>query len=166
MIRLSIPGHRKVEDNHEHYTAFQIEVWVSGKTHRIEKRYSEFEELHKQLKKIIPTPEFPPKKVLKWNSRVIENRRQGLQVYLQGVLQGEIVPKGPLFKFLGVSFSSSGSFESLTEFHHNQTVTHQAMIGFPKDAFLQDSYRSSLPDIVADGVNLGLYSPYDESMLR
>lgn len=37
---------------------------------------------------MIKTPEFPPKKVLKWNNKVLEQRRHGLETYLQ---VGEIV---------------------------------------------------------------------------
>jgi hypothetical protein len=31
-------------------------------------------------------PEFPPKKVMKWNSKVLEQRRLGLQSYVQVTL--------------------------------------------------------------------------------
>lgn len=37
----------------------------------------------KQLKKVIKTPEFPPKKVLKWNTKILEQRRLGLHTYFQ-----------------------------------------------------------------------------------
>ncbi|WAR11112.1 SNX24-like protein [Mya arenaria] len=60
-------------------------------------RYSEFEELHKQLKKVVDTPEFPPKKVLKFSHKVVEQRRVALELYLQGILESilpDIVVQG------------------------------------------------------------------------
>ena len=45
--------------------------------------YLNFLLLLQQLKTIIETPEFPPKKVMKWNLKVLEQRRQGLEYYLQ-----------------------------------------------------------------------------------
>ncbi len=36
-----------------------------------------------QVKNRMQTPEFPPKKVMKWNHKVLEQRRAALEVYLQ-----------------------------------------------------------------------------------
>ncbi|XP_045216727.1 sorting nexin-24-like isoform X2 [Mercenaria mercenaria] len=83
MIRVSIPSYQKVEGNGDSYTAYRVDVFQSGSYHTLHKRYSEFEELHKQLKKIIVTPEFPPKKVLKFNQKIVEQRRVALEAYLQ-----------------------------------------------------------------------------------
>jgi sorting nexin-22/24 len=55
-----------------------------------------------QIKKLMKTPEFPPKKVLKWNSKVLEQRRLGLEAYLQGVVFHEAVPKA-VFEFLEIA---------------------------------------------------------------
>ncbi|XP_061432249.1 sorting nexin-24 isoform X2 [Lethenteron reissneri] len=65
------------------YTVFKVEVTMNGRKHFLEKRYSEFHALHKQLKKVIKTPEFPPKHVRNWVPKVLEQRRQGLEYYLQ-----------------------------------------------------------------------------------
>ncbi|XP_063036888.1 sorting nexin-24 isoform X3 [Melospiza melodia melodia] len=65
------------------YTVFKIEVLVSGRKHFVEKRYSEFHALHKKLKKFIRTPEIPSKHVRNWVPKVLEQRRQGLELYLQ-----------------------------------------------------------------------------------
>ncbi|NWT24164.1 SNX24 protein, partial [Cardinalis cardinalis] len=65
------------------FQVFKIEVLVSGRKHFVEKRYSEFHALHKKLKKFIRTPEIPSKHVRNWVPKVLEQRRQGLELYLQ-----------------------------------------------------------------------------------
>uniref|UniRef100_H3A359 PX domain-containing protein n=1 Tax=Latimeria chalumnae TaxID=7897 RepID=H3A359_LATCH len=62
---------------------FKIEVLMSGRKHFVEKRYSEFHAFHKKLKKSIKTPEMPSKHVRNWVPKVLEQRRQGLEAYLQ-----------------------------------------------------------------------------------
>ncbi|KAL7988833.1 hypothetical protein Chor_007752, partial [Crotalus horridus] len=62
---------------------FKIEVLMNGRKHFVEKRYSEFHALHKKLKKFIRTPEIPSKHVRNWVPKVLEQRRQGLESYLQ-----------------------------------------------------------------------------------
>ncbi|KAK3602352.1 hypothetical protein CHS0354_013346 [Potamilus streckersoni] len=165
MIRVSVPSYRKVEEGNDSYTVFKIDVFHSGRFHSIERRYSEFEDLHKQLKKMITAAEFPPKKVLKWSPKVLEQRRQGLQLYLQKTLEGDMIPTS-FFKFLEVSISKSGSFESLDQVDAHPTIGHQPMVGFSKDAFLQENYRSILPDIIVEGVHQGIYSHIEEPIYR
>ncbi|XP_030367319.1 sorting nexin-24 isoform X2 [Strigops habroptila] len=65
------------------FPVFKIEVLMSGRKHFVEKRYSEFHALHKKLKKFIRTPEIPSKHVRNWVPKVLEQRRQGLELYLQ-----------------------------------------------------------------------------------
>nr|XP_042710570.1 sorting nexin-24 isoform X8 [Chrysemys picta bellii] len=87
---------------------FKIEVLMSGRKHFVEKRYSEFHALHKklhkgtdkscflccQLKRFIRTPEIPSKHVRNWVPKVLEQRRQGLEMYLQTIiLENEDLPK-------------------------------------------------------------------------
>ncbi|XP_048449558.1 sorting nexin-24 [Rhincodon typus] len=62
---------------------FKIEVLMSGRKHIVEKRYSEFHALHKKLKNSIKTPEMPSKHVRNWVPKVLEQRRHGLEAYLQ-----------------------------------------------------------------------------------
>ncbi|XP_044914135.1 sorting nexin-24 isoform X3 [Felis catus] len=66
-----------------HHQVFKIEVLMNGRKHFVEKRYSEFHALHKKLKKCIKTPEIPSKHVRNWVPKVLEQRRQGLETYLQ-----------------------------------------------------------------------------------
>ncbi|KAF4804553.1 Sorting nexin-22 [Turdus rufiventris] len=68
------------------HTVFQVEVLCNGRRHTVTKRYSEFQALHKRIKKICKVPDFPPRHVPNWMPKVLEQRRQGLEVYLQGVL--------------------------------------------------------------------------------
>ncbi|OXB62424.1 hypothetical protein ASZ78_014025 [Callipepla squamata] len=68
---------------HATLEVFKIEVLMSGRKHFVEKRYSEFHALHKKLKKCIRTPEIPSKHVRNWVPKVLEQRRQGLELYLQ-----------------------------------------------------------------------------------
>ncbi|NWR94214.1 SNX24 protein, partial [Furnarius figulus] len=65
------------------FQVFKIEVLMNGRKHFVEKRYSEFHALHKKLKKFIRTPEIPSKHVRNWVPKVLEQRRQGLELYLQ-----------------------------------------------------------------------------------
>ncbi|GCB69113.1 hypothetical protein scyTo_0008334 [Scyliorhinus torazame] len=84
MIEVAIPSFRYEESDLERgYTVFKIEVLMSGRKHFVEKRYSEFHALHKKLKKSIKTPEMPSKHVRNWVPKVLEQRRHGLEAYLQ-----------------------------------------------------------------------------------
>ncbi|XP_053844173.1 sorting nexin-22 isoform X2 [Vidua macroura] len=65
---------------------FWVEVLCNGRRHTVTKRYSEFQALHKQIKKTCKVPDFPTRHVPNWMPKVLEQRRQALEVYLQGVL--------------------------------------------------------------------------------
>ncbi|XP_078070722.1 sorting nexin-24-like isoform X2 [Mustelus asterias] len=95
MIEVAIPSFRYEESDLERgYTVFKIEVLMSGRKHVVEKRYSEFHALHKKLKKSIKTPEMPSKHVRNWVPKVLEQRRHGLEAYLQAILiENEDLPK-------------------------------------------------------------------------
>ncbi|XP_013394743.1 sorting nexin-24 [Lingula anatina] len=164
MIHITIPSFQKVEDENGSYTVFCIEISVAGKFHELEKRYTEFEVLHKKLKKQkIQVPEFPPKKVLKFNHKILEHRRQGLETYLQGVLANEKIPKS-VISFLQVKLPDNnyGSFESLENLDEELKLNHQPVIAFTSDPFLQDPPTGTLPDIINQGVNMGLYGSMED----
>ncbi|XP_033750325.1 sorting nexin-24-like [Pecten maximus] len=156
MIRVTVPSFRKVGDHNDSYTVFNVEVCAAGRLTNVEKRYSEFEDFHKQLKKIIRTPEFPPKKVMKWNPKVLEQRRIGLQLYLQGVVQNDYISK-IVQRFLCITLANTTNMESLTHDDQEVSLSHQPMIGFQPDAFLLNNNKSSLRDIITEGVHRGLY---------
>ncbi|XP_048737075.2 sorting nexin-24-like [Ostrea edulis] len=168
MIRVSIPSyHKVVEENSDSYTVFTIEVCIiaTGKTTSIQKRYSEFEMLHKQLKKQMKTPEFPPKKVLKFSNKVLEHRRLALQTYIQGVVLLDKIPKA-LFHFLDVEQYIYGSQESLDQIDSSNKTTHQPVIAFAPEAYLQDSNRNGSWDIVNAGVLAALYNHGEDLVVR
>uniref|UniRef100_A0A8C8S4B0 Sorting nexin 22 n=1 Tax=Pelusios castaneus TaxID=367368 RepID=A0A8C8S4B0_9SAUR len=77
---------RARQEGDSHSGVFTVEVLCNGRKHIIEKRYSEFYALHKRIRKTCKVPDFPPKRVPNWMSKVQEQRRQGLEGYMQGVL--------------------------------------------------------------------------------
>ncbi|CAG5128200.1 unnamed protein product [Candidula unifasciata] len=155
VLRVSIPSFRKVKEGEDSYTVFLVDVWISGRHYTIEKRYSEFEELHKQLKKVMKTPEFPPKKVLKWNTKILEQRRLGLHAYFQGIVDQDPPPHSLLL------FLETDVLDHNMDFQDEelQNSSHQPVIILDAKVFLQDRQRASLPDIVVEGVIQALYSP-------
>nr|XP_034816298.2 sorting nexin-24 isoform X2 [Pan paniscus] len=119
-MEVYIPSFRYEESDLERgYTVFKIEVLMNGRKHFVEKRYSEFHALHKKLKKCIKTPEIPSKHVRNWVPKVLEQRRQGLETYLQGVLDN-IALSGVRELF--------SSFDTMWKEHFLQTYNLRPMI--------------------------------------
>ncbi|XP_019623747.1 PREDICTED: sorting nexin-24-like [Branchiostoma belcheri] len=113
MIDVSIPQFKQIESGDEKaYTVFVIEVCAAGRRHTLEKRYSELHTLHRELKKTYLTPEFPPKRVRNWNPKVLEQRRRGLETYLQGLIHQDILPK-ILLDFLEINMATQLGYESV-----------------------------------------------------
>ncbi|XP_030786653.1 sorting nexin-22 isoform X2 [Rhinopithecus roxellana] len=105
------------------HMVFQVEVLCSGRRHTVPRRYSEFHALHKrvrrrrpptgpgpasvrplprpcEIKKLYKVPDFPSKRLPNWRTRGLEQRRQGLEAYIQGILYlNQEVPK-ELLEFL------------------------------------------------------------------
>ncbi|XP_011751415.1 sorting nexin-22 isoform X5 [Macaca nemestrina] len=82
------------------HMVFQVEVLCSGRRHTVPRRYSEFHALHKRIKKLYKVPDFPSKRLPNWRTRGLEQRRQGLEAYIQGILYlNQEVPK-ELLEFL------------------------------------------------------------------
>ncbi|XP_041499312.1 sorting nexin-24 isoform X1 [Microtus oregoni] len=141
---------------------FKIEVLMNGRKHFVEKRYSEFHALHKKLKKCIKTPEIPSKHVRNWVPKVLEQRRQGLETYLQAViLENEELPK--LFlDFLNVRHlpslpkaESCGSFDE-TESEESSKLSHQPVLLFLGDPYVLPA-ASDFPNVVIEGVLHGIF---------
>ncbi|KAM4637993.1 sorting nexin-24 isoform 3-T3 [Amazona ochrocephala] len=142
-MEVYIPSFRYEESELERgYTVFKIEVLMSGRKHFVEKRYSEFHALHKKLKKFIRTPEMPSKHVRNWVPKVLEQRRQGLELYLQTViLENEELPK-IFLDFLNVRHvpslpkaESCGSFDE-TESEESSKLSHQPVLLFLRDPYV------------------------------
>nr|XP_055134161.1 sorting nexin-22 isoform X1 [Symphalangus syndactylus] len=82
------------------HMVFRVEVLCSGRRHTVPRRYSEFHALHKRIKKLYKVPDFPSKRLPNWRTRGLEQRRQGLEAYIQGILYlNQEVPK-ELLEFL------------------------------------------------------------------
>ncbi|KAJ7423178.1 sorting nexin 24 [Willisornis vidua] len=100
---------------------FKIEVLMNGRKHFVEKRYSEFHALHKKLKKFIRTPEIPSKHVRNWVPKVLEQRRQGLELYLQNLESNPIL-------LSCLSFQQGGVRKTVDGVMNNGVLALQAVI--------------------------------------
>ncbi|XP_029797014.1 sorting nexin-24 [Suricata suricatta] len=165
----SLPGRERLRGGlllvSKFHEVFKIEVLMNGRKHFVEKRYSEFHALHKKLKKCIKTPEIPSKHVRNWVPKVLEQRRQGLETYLQAViLENEELPK--LFlDFLNVRHlpslpkaESCGSFDE-TESEESSKLSHQPVLLFLRDPFVLPA-ASDFPNVVIEGVLHGVFYPH------
>ncbi|XP_032926485.1 sorting nexin-22 isoform X2 [Catharus ustulatus] len=158
MIAVSIvaepPAARSPDRAH---TLFQVEVLCNGRRHTVTKRYSEFQALHKRIKKICKVPDFPPRHVPNWMPKVLEQRRQGLEVYLQGVLcHNKELPQDVL-DFLKVRQCQQNPKASSppTRFLPSQ----RPIVSFCSDPYVRPHGTDLLPNTVLRGVLQGLYLP-------
>ncbi|KOC67345.1 Sorting nexin-24 [Habropoda laboriosa] len=169
MYQVFISGYRLVEVSHgKPYYVYCIEVLETetGTRYFIERRYSEFSALHRTLKKgnadVVP---FPPKKVRNCQPKVLEQRRAALEVYIQKMLRLSTT-KQQVLNFLGieeptpgVSYKSTYKNTEEPQHIHSSTLGHQPVLTFQCDPHVQSSAMSnSLPDIVINGVLLGIYT--------
>uniref|UniRef100_T1L070 PX domain-containing protein n=1 Tax=Tetranychus urticae TaxID=32264 RepID=T1L070_TETUR len=154
MVKLIIPCYenRRV-DNGQTYTVYMIDVYHNGSWRRIEKRYRDFYQFHKELKKICVTPNFPPKKMRNMNNNVIQERRKQLERYLQELLTNELAQPA-IFQFLCLN---QEEVKSHNEWNH---LRPQSMIVFKNDLITcpLDGTKSKLPDIVLQGALEAFYS--------
>ncbi|XP_056428612.1 sorting nexin-22 isoform X3 [Hyla sarda] len=147
------------------HQVFKLDVLCNGRRHTLDRRYSEFHTLHKLLKKTCKVPDFPPKRVPNWMSKVQEQRRQGLEAYIQGVLWfNQEVPK-ELLDFLKVKHFPQGKkncsldrlLADITPGETSSQLAHKAVVGFYKDLYIFPPDTAILEDIVLQGVIQGLY---------
>uniref|UniRef100_A0A8C2M7B7 Sorting nexin 22 n=1 Tax=Cricetulus griseus TaxID=10029 RepID=A0A8C2M7B7_CRIGR len=146
------------------HMVFQVEVLYSGRRHTVPRRYSEFHALHKRIKKRYKVPDFPSKRLPNWRTRGLEQRRQGLETYIQGILYlNQEVPK-ELLEFLRLRHfptdSKASSWSTLREFLPSETSSqlhHRPVIGFCMDPYVYTPSPEPLPEVVVDGVLQGLY---------
>ncbi|OMJ72509.1 hypothetical protein SteCoe_29028 [Stentor coeruleus] len=105
-MEIRIPSYREIEHGKKSFIAYQIVVSFREWRNIVEKRYSEFVELHEVMKliqKIIkkPIPNLPPHKALKsllskLSEEDLEERRRDLENYLRAL---EISPCAKHSKF-------------------------------------------------------------------
>ncbi|NXK37362.1 SNX22 protein, partial [Piprites chloris] len=137
------------------HTVFQVEVLCSGRRHTVTKRYSEFQALHKRIKKTCKVPDFPPRHVPHWMPRVLEQRRQGLELYLRGVLYHNKELPQDVLDFLKVRQCQQDPKASSPSLLPSQ----RPVIGFCSDPYVGPCDTDLLPNTVLTGVLQGLYLP-------
>lgn len=164
-VSVSIPSFRSENTAVEKgYTVFRIDVLMNGRQHSVEKRYSEFHALHKMLKKSIKPPEIPSKHVRNWVPKVLEQRRLGLELYLQTIImENETLPK-IFLDFLNIRHfpsvpktESCGSFD--TESLESSKLSHQPVLLFLRDPYLLPAAHDSFSNVVIEGVVHGVFFP-------
>ncbi|XP_074863009.1 sorting nexin-22 isoform X2 [Carettochelys insculpta] len=120
------------------------------------------------IRKTCKVPDFPPKRVPNWMSKVQEQRRQGLEVYIQGVLYYNTELPKELLDFLMVRHfpqeakaSSLGISRALSGSHYSPgfLLSHRPAVSFHKDPYVHPSATELQADIVLSGVLQGLYGP-------
>ncbi|XP_075875433.1 sorting nexin-22 [Nelusetta ayraudi] len=164
MIQVSIPSTQREEDESgKSKKLFRVEVLFNERKHFVLRRNSEFQTLHRKLRKIIQIPDFPSKRNPHLRTKPLEQRRQELEYYLQEIIyQNEDVPQ-VLLDFLHLkhfhTFNKMNSMESLSELDsqdYSYQLPQQRVMGFFQDPYLSDR-STGLPDVVVDGVLQGLY---------
>lgn len=164
MIKVSIPSMEREEDESgKTRKLFRVEVLFHGRKHFVLRRSTEFQTLHRKLRKIIQTPDFPSKRNPHLRTKPLEQRRQELEDYIQEIIyQDEDVPQ-VLLDFLHVKHFHTGnkisSMESLDELDSQDSgyqLPHQRVVGFFQDPYFSDC-TSDLPNVVVDGVLQGFY---------
>ncbi|XP_032873397.1 sorting nexin-24 isoform X2 [Amblyraja radiata] len=118
------------------------------------------------LKKSIKTPEMPSKHVRNWVPKVLEQRRHGLEAYLQIILiENEELPK-IFLDFLNIrhlpslpKIESCGSIEDY-ESEELSKLSHQPVLLFLRDPYILPTATDDFPNVVVEGVLHGTYCPY------
>ena len=175
MIIISVPQFLQVEDEKgDKFTAFEIHILKPGGQKIIEKRYKQFDELDEKIRRILPfAPKLPPKRVLNKSNKFLEHRREKLELYLQELIEKYLeVAHQLLTEFLETTLpvclsaraSSADELDAEDEVSARKT-THQRVVCFTHDPFISQAsrfgesshFKSLLPDVVVEGVCLGLY---------
>ncbi|XP_032273652.1 sorting nexin-22 isoform X2 [Halichoerus grypus] len=135
------------------HMVFRVEVLCRGRRHTVQRRYSEFHALHKRIKKLYKVPDFPSKRLPNWRTRGLEQRRQGLEAYIQGVLYlNQDVPK-ELLEFLNLRHFPTDPKAS----SWGSQLHHRPVFGFHRDPYIRSPSPEPLPNVVVNGVLQGLY---------
>ncbi|XP_037250813.1 sorting nexin-22 isoform X3 [Falco biarmicus] len=160
MIAVSIPAAEPqpaARSPEKAHTVFRVEVLCNGRRHTVVKRYSEFQALHKRIKKTCKVPDFPTRHVPNWMPKVLEQRRQGLELYIRGVLyHNEELPQDVL-DFLKVRHCQQDPKASSLPTGH--LPSQRPVVSFCTDPYTQPLGTDPLPNTVLSGVLQGLYIP-------
>ena len=106
-MELFIPSYRLVRDGTKSHYVFSVEVRFAGWRNTLEKRYSEFLELHRVMKLLrralhSPLPHFPGQQIWKQITgglaeEDVEVRRLELQNYMQALINSECAKNSTYF---------------------------------------------------------------------
>uniref|UniRef100_UPI00398E5ECB sorting nexin-24-like n=1 Tax=Pristiophorus japonicus TaxID=55135 RepID=UPI00398E5ECB len=170
MIAVRIPsiGQEASGASDKVHTVFRVEVLTNGRKHSVDRRYRDFQALHKKLKKTTKTPDFPPKRGLNRRPKALEQKRTGLEAYLQGlVCDGQQISR-EILDFLNIRHVPSGkqtnSLSALDELDlQNYRCFRRQVVSFTKDAFAHPTAADLLPNVIVAGVLQGLYLPDPDS---
>ncbi|XP_022268599.1 sorting nexin-22 isoform X5 [Canis lupus baileyi] len=130
------------------------------------------------IKKLYKVPDFPSKRLPNWRARGLEQRRQGLEAYIQGVVYlNQDVPK-EFLEFLNLrhfptdpkasSWGALGEFlpnDSSSQLHHQPVISFRmdpyicspSPVPYPFLLFFLPCPTEPLPNVVVNGVLQGLY---------
>ncbi|XP_062402903.1 sorting nexin-22 isoform X2 [Sardina pilchardus] len=160
MIEVSIPSlEREMDMSGKERKLYRVEVLFNGRKHYVLRRHSDFQNLHRKLKKILMIPEFPSKRNPHLRTKPLDQRKQELEMYIQEILQqNEAVPQ-ELLDFLQIRHFHSMNKADSTDCQ----LIQQCVVTFAKDPFFLDACQG-LPDVVVDGVLQGLY-PKDNRVI-
>ena len=161
---------------------YNVEVYWNGRSHGLERRYRDFHELHCDLRKSRRClPDFPPKKLRNLSSKVVEERRHLLEVYLQAVASLPLLPR-QLVQFLELPRPCGDAIavddSCLVDSDADEELTHRLAIGFTSELFCGDEQQSekmwakrsgecgsacsSLPDVVVKSSVAAFYSSHED----
>ncbi|XP_059490148.1 sorting nexin-24-like [Neocloeon triangulifer] len=144
MSTLYISQYRLVEVAHvkPHYV-YVVDIFHSGKKYSVEKRYSAFHSLHRELRAHYQTPVFPPKRVRNTQPKVLEQRRLGLEQYLQQMLKSAATRK-KILSFFGLNLSQEQEDIYLTDDVSDEEidelgkpVNHEPIFKHKQDTYLE-----------------------------
>uniref|UniRef100_A0A8C9U234 Sorting nexin 22 n=1 Tax=Scleropages formosus TaxID=113540 RepID=A0A8C9U234_SCLFO len=135
---LCLPSLHRFHD----FTLFRVEILFNGRKHFVLKRHREFVSLHKKLKKILQTPDFPNKRSPHFRQKPLEQRRQELEEYII-LYENEEVPQ-EMLDFLQVrhfhSVNKISSSEYVPRFSLHLYLplrrTYREALGSPSDVRL------------------------------
>ncbi|XP_039629421.1 sorting nexin-22 [Polypterus senegalus] len=156
MIEIYIPSleSRAEESSGKQRTVFKVEVLFNGRKHFVLKRHNDFHVLHKKLRKLMKTPDFPSKRSPHWRQKPLDQRRQELEEYLQDILQYKDEAPKEIWEFLHLKHLPLMNKPCRTDVY----PSHQHVIGFSKDPYILTSTSGSLPNIIEDGILGGFYT--------
>ncbi|XP_072291325.1 sorting nexin-22 [Eucyclogobius newberryi] len=166
MIEVSIPSMAQEEDEAgKTKKLFRVEVLFNERKHFVLRKSSEFQALHRKLRKVVQAPDFPSKRNQHLRTKPLAQRRQELEDYIQDIIdQNEDVPQ-VLLDFLHLKHFHTGtkaySMESLDDLDSHEDgsfqMHHHRALGFFCDPYIS-AHSSELPDVVMDGVLQGFYT--------